>query len=425
LGKHIRGRLAGGQGILSDEDLKKKQPEDRFLSVLEYFKKNNTGRDEDVRFLINAAMESGYVDLVCGVIKRDLKLGVQATTLNKVFGAGFVPKFEVMLAESYKDNADYVNGKEFIITEKLDGVRCVLILNQAEDGQVAANFFSRSGQPITDLVELAAEAVLLPPEFVYDGELLLANPNNLTSDDLYRATVCVTNADGEKRNLFFNIFDMIEKTAFQSGIDRTPAIERKRRLEKVLTDKSGGQENVLQTRGQKNVLSAQTRGQENVLQTRGHLVPVEMLYYGTDCTQINAKMAELCNTKSSEGIMLNLAMAPYECKRTKNLLKVKVFSTADVLVLELEEGTGALKNKLGAVVVRFLGPDGEFYKCRVGSGFKLSEREEFWKEPDSIKGKIIEIGYFELSKNQNDAKFSLRFPTFKHLRSDKTEISMF
>jgi len=122
--------------------------------------------------------------------------------------------------------------------------------------------------------------------------------------------------------------------------------------------------------------------------------------------------------------MINPSNSPYECKRTKNLLKVKKFHTADVLVLSIEEGEGANKGKLGAVHVRFTGPDGKPYTCKVGSGFKQEERELYFSYPDLIIGKIIEIGYFELSKNQKDDDYSLRFPTFKHLREDKSEISM-
>ena len=109
----------------------------------------------------------------------------------------------------------------------------------------------------------------------------------------------------------------------------------------------------------------------------------------------------------------------------KNLLKVKRFNTADVRVLDWEEGSGANQGKLGAVIVEFIAPDKKKYTCKVGSGFEKEEREEFFANPKKIVGHIIEIGYFELSQNQNDDGYSLRFPTFKGLRDDKNEISMY
>ena len=125
-----------------------------------------------------------------------------------------------------------------------------------------------------------------------------------------------------------------------------------------------------------------------------------------------------------EGVMVNIADASYECKRTKNLLKVKRFNTADVRVLDWEEGTGANKGKLGAVIVEFIAPDEKKYTCKVGSGFAKEDREYYFANPDKIVGHIIEVGYFELSQNQKDHGYSLRFPTFKCLRNDKNEISM-
>ena len=365
-----------------------------FSAVLEYFKKNNTGRDEDVRYLVRVANQTADPELVYGIIKRDLKLGVQNTTLNKVFGDDFVPKFDVMLAESYAENADFVAGKRFVVTEKLDGVRCVCVFSPAPA------FFSRNGQPVLDLVELNAEVAHLDPNFAYDGELILQKEINdkMPSDERYRATVKVTNRDGEKRGLVYNMFDMVERDTFKIGIDRTPCVDRKSRLRNAVEE----------------------------LHVRGlcpHLRAIPTDYVGENVDEI-ARLAKHFGDLGCEGIMLNIADAPYECKRTKNLLKVKQFNTADVLVVDLEEGVGANRGKLGAVVVKFEWRGGT-YTCRVGSGFKQSEREKFWANPELIRNRIIEIGYFEISKNQKDDNFSLRFPTFKQIRLDKTDISMY
>ncbi|MDR0462395.1 MAG: hypothetical protein LBG88_03665 [Christensenellaceae bacterium] len=366
-----------------------------FLHVLEYFKKNNTGRDEDVKYLVKFAKSvPAHTDLVYSIIKRDLKLGIQNTTINKVFGANYVPKFDVMLAENYADNREYCVGKQFIITEKFDGVRCILIFDNG-----APAFFSRNGKPVLDLIELNEQSINLPKDYVYDGELVLENTGNIKSEDLYRATVKVTNSDGAKRRLYFNIFDILNKDAFMSGIDMCPCLERKTKIQNILND--------LQKRG---------------LCKNFKVVPIE--YSGSDTEKITQHFNNFI-TNGAEGIMLNISDAPYECKRTKNLLKVKQFNTADVLVVDIEEGTGANRGKLGAVYVKFMGPDKKEHICKVGSGFKLDERDLYWQQPDLIRGRIIEIGYFELSRNQNDDNYSLRFPTFKHVRNDKTEISMY
>ena len=118
--------------------------------------------------------------------------------------------------------------------------------------------------------------------------------------------------------------------------------------------------------------------------------------------------------------MVNLADAPYECKRTKNILKVKKMQSADLKIIGFEEGDGRLKDTLGKVVVSYKGN-----KVGVGSGFRDDERSYIWTNQDKLMGKIIEVQYFEESKNSKTNEYSLRFPVFKTIRHDKTEPSYY
>jgi hypothetical protein len=93
-----------------------------YIDVLEYLKVNNTGRDVDIRYVndyINEHKE--YSELLKKIFTKELKLGMDATTLNKVMGEGFVKVFNVMLADNYFENTDYINDKEFILSTKMDG----------------------------------------------------------------------------------------------------------------------------------------------------------------------------------------------------------------------------------------------------------------------------------------------------------------
>lgn len=364
-------------------------------AMMEYFKLHNTGRDEDLQELEKYAQHNApYQDLIYKIVSKDLKLGIQPTTLNKVFGKGFIPVFDVMLAQKYFDDPDKLlpDGTEFILTEKLDGVRCVLINNSL----TGPKFYSRQGQLIEQLVELEEEAKNLPYGYVYDGELLLDNKLKLDSKDLYRATVKVTGADKEKRDLIFNVFDMLPIGDFQDGICEKSAELRKNELSNIICPNGFSQFKFIKE--------------------------VSVLYQGDDKHAIEEHLNRITNA-GGEGVMINIASAPYECKRTKGLLKVKKMQTADVRVIALEPGTGKNYNKLGALKVEFIGPDGNIYTCSVGSGLTDDDRERFWNAPELIDGKIIEIQYFEISSNQNGT-YSLRFPVFKWIREDKTDISM-
>ena len=363
------------------------------IELLTYLAEHNTGRYIDIAYaqaFIKANEE--YKDLIIDIISKELRTGVQPITLNKIFGEGFIRSFGVQLAQRYFENPEKFlpKGTTFILSQKLDGIRCVIIKDY--NGQV--EFFTRQGQPIEGLVELAEEAKYLSSGYVYDGELLL-DKDVKESKDLYRETVKVVNSDGEKRGVIFNCFDSIEYESFVKGFDERPTYLRKNFIHKLLQSPNFH-----------------------------YIKEVPNLYMGMDQTEITRWLDKI-TSEGGEGVMINIASAPYECKRSRFLLKVKKFNSADVRVLSLEEGTGANKGRLGAVLVEFTGPDGKSYTCRVGSGFEQFEREYFWKNPDQLQGKIIEIKYFEISNNQENDNYSLRFPTFKAVRFDKDEISMY
>lgn len=359
--------------------------------MFNYFEKHNTGRDEDLIELETWAQHcSPYQDLVYSIITKDLKLGITSTTINKIYGKNFIPSFNVMLAHKYFDDPDKLipDGTKFILSTKLDGVRCVLF-NYKEGPE----FYSRQGQIFDGLVELEQEAKNLPTGYVYDGELLL-NLQDMESKDLYRETMRVVSADKEKHNVIFNCFDILPISDFKKGLYEVPAQSRKE--------------------------SVHTLFSNNKL---AHFKEVETLYSGDDKNQIDYWLNKI-TSEGGEGLMINVFDSPYECKRCKGLLKVKKMQTCDVRVVGYEEGTGQNTGKLGALKIEFTGPDNNIYNCDVGSGFTLEQREDFWLIKESLIGKIIEVQYFEISSNQSGS-YSLRFPVFKHLRDDKDEISMY
>lgn len=358
-----------------------------------YFKLHGSGRDEDIKVMEAYAQAlPEYRELIYSLVTKELKLGVSAVTLNKIYGKGFIPQFEVQLAEKYFDNPDkYVpEGTKFILTQKLDGVRCVCI--KRYDGTIS--FYSRQGQPFLDLIEIEEEAKQLPCGFVYDGELLLVNDKDLPSKDLYRATVKVVNSDNVKKGVRFHCFDMLPLDDFYAGISNIPSITRKEMLERAINDC-----------------------------TEGYIINVPILYEGTDKNAIQYHL-DLITKNAGEGVMINISDSPYLCKRCRGLLKVKKMQTCDIRCVGVEEGTGSFSGTLGAIQCQFIGPDGKLYPVRVGSGFSLDYRNLLWNTKELIINKIVEVQYFEITTNEQGT-YSLRFPVFKHIREDKTEISMY
>ncbi len=117
-----------------------------------------------------------------------------------------------------------------------------------------------------------------------------------------------------------------------------------------------------------------------------------------------------------EGVMLR-ADQPYKGKRSKDLLKVKKFFDDEYEVIDTEmgpfryvkNGAECEETMLSCVMINHKG-----HTVRVGSGFAIDQRQEFYQNPNKILGKIITVQYFEETKNQ-DGGISLRFPTFKIL----------
>lgn len=351
--------------------------------VIDYLKNNNTGRDIDVLALqcfINIIGTQELQEFVKKFVTKDLKLGISEKTVNKVYGKGTIPSFAVMLAESYEKKADKVTG-EFYATLKLDGNRDVAI---KENGVV--KFFTRKGQEVNGMTELAEEFKYLPNNTVFDGEILLVNKNNLPSDELFRATQKVIRKDGEKKDLEFHMFDILPLDEFKAGKSKLKYKARRQILDKLIKPIVEDSKFV-------------------------HVLPV--LYAGSDKSVIPTLLQEV-EEKGYEGIMINNADGFYVTKRTNDLLKVKTMHTADLLVLNIEEAIdGQFKGLLGAIVVDYKGET-----TKVGSGFTIEERKKFINNPEDIIGKIVEIQYFEESQNQNGG-VSLRFPVFKGIRHDK------
>ena len=366
------------------------------VQMMEYLKENNTGRDHDICYVQGfiKSHEQETQEFLKKLFCKELTLGIDKT-VNKVF-PGLVPEFNVMLAKKFEDEINKITDG-IIITKKLDGLRCVAI----HDNQV--NFFSRNGHPFEHMVDIEKEIKMLPSGYVYDGELI-ARKESSNVNDLFRQTASIGMSKGKKESLEFHIFDMIPLEEFLQGKSKNGAEFRKRKLEYLINSNNFN-----------------------------WIKNVEMLYDGNDLEQVqiwNDKAEEL----GWEGIMVNTLHGKYDCKRSSNLLKVKKFKTADVKVISAHRGTGRNEDKLGYITIEFE-HKGKLWTCDVGSGFTDHEREMFESDTSEtrsqsaskgeyIVGRIIEIQYFEISEDKS-GKVSLRFPTFKRIRYDKDEISMY
>lgn len=373
-----------------------------------YFSKHKTGSDVDLAFandFINTCGTKYGEDarrLACAIVTQDLKIGITATSLNKVYGKDFIPKTGCMLGTLFDDVPQSRIKWPCIVTEKLDGIRRVLV---KENG--VCTFYSRSGHQDTGLIEIVKEAAYLPDNFVYDGELLAAG----TFKDCIaqrQATNSIANSKGLKTGLTFNVFDMIPINDFYAGVCNISAKERKIRLAATLMDDS------LQLLEERWPMLIGAFGIHENLQ---FIKAVKILGVVNSIDDITPIVEEIWK-RGGEGVMLNTMSGPYEIKRSKNLLKVKHTEEHVLPVVNVIEGNGKYEESLGAIVVLYTNKYGEQSYLGVGSGFTDDQRNEIWQNPERYIGLNAEIECFGESTN-NAGLTSLNCPIFKRFVGDK------
>lgn len=355
------------------------------FELFDYLELHNTGTDKDIS-ICQAALNNVSIwnreasTILAALICKDLSIGCDAKTINKEI-PGLIPTFNVQLANKYFDKPEYVEGKTFAITTKIDGGRIIAL---KENGQVT--FYTRAGQKYEGLVDLEQEMLdKLPDGLCLDGEITLLNNEGIPSKEAYKQAMKITRADGEKHGVKMLVFDAMLAEEFRDQKCERVWEERRRALNMIFDSRD---------------------------LTYFELLPV--LYEGEDTSMITTLLDEAVAAQQ-EGIMINLTLAPYEFKRTNYLLKVKKFNSADLRVIGFEEGTGKYVGMLGALIC-----DYKDNVVRVGSGLTDNQRKEIWQNRFKYLDTIVEISYFEETKDSTGKK-SLRFPTFKDFRPDKTE----
>lgn len=368
------------------------------LQAIEYFSQHTTGTDADIAYaacfikVVEDSLGTEAAELAKAIVTQDLKIGVTATSLNKVYGADFIPKIGCMLGTLYGDVGPEKTKWPCIVTEKLDGIRRILV---KENG--VCRCYSRSGHEDTGLVEIIEDAKYLPNNTVYDGELLAAG----TFKDCIaqrQATNSIANSKGVKTGLTFNVFDMIPLDEFRAGISNDNALVRKITLGATLMDES-----IQILEAEKWPMLIQAFGVHHELKV---IKPVPILGFVKCMAEVEPIVNEIW-ARGGEGVMLNSSVGKYEIKRSKELLKVKHTEEHTLEVVDILEGTGKFEGMMGALVVDYNGN-----KLGVGSGFNDAQRRAIWDSPEKYLGRSIEIDTFGESTNALGEK-SLNCPIFK------------
>lgn len=367
-----------------------------FQDICLYLSEHNTGTDEDISMAVSYIYwNASHKDFLIRVFTKNLPLGVEAATVNKIFGKTVIPVWEVQ--QGYPiDKVKLKPGIWFSLSRKMNGNRGTFYRGK---------FISRQGQEFTGLDHIKNDIIQelgdksLINKFVYDGELVYRNDEGLSDGEAFRIGTGILNSDTDKSKIKFVIFDIIPTDEFENGKSdvpdeygyyATPYVIRRGWLEELAE--------IIEEDELKNIEA------------------VPLVYEGNDQSVI-PRWLDYAVEHGWEGLVLNTDV-PYKRSRHTGCLKIKRFYTVDLRITAVEEGQNRLAGTMGALVVDYKGNE-----LRVGSGFDDAIRAAVWANPDDYIGRIIEVKYKETTTDKKTGIESLQFPVFVRFRDDKSEVS--
>ena len=351
-----------------------------FEDVMKYLAQNNTGTDNDISMIQAFLNEHGEDrEFYEQMITKSFRLGADSKVVNACI-PGLIPTFEIQLGTSI-EKCKLVDGTYISISHKMNGTRCVYINGQMKSRQ--NKLYSGLDHIIEDIKKLGLE------DFFIDGELVYKNEEGLSDSDAFQKGCSIAmSKDNDKSQLKLVVFDIFPKEEFLNlHTSKKTYKDRRKDLDKL-------EESI--------TISGIT-----------NLSVVERLYEGTDHSQIWKCLDYADLDMGWEGIMINLD-TPYECKRTKNLIKVKRFFEKDLRCTKVNIATtGKYKGIMGSITCNYFDNTVD-----VGSGFNDSQREYYAKHPEEIVDKIVSIKYKEETQNKDGGK-SLQFPVYMGILIDR------
>ena len=351
-----------------------------FKSFLDTLAEKKSATDKDVLAIKTFIDKYEEADFLKMVLFKDLRLNMNIKKFQKVW-PNFCVEPQVQLAQKFEG----VKYPYSLYSRKLDGLRAYY-----KDGVA----ISRTNKPhkTEPLAHITAQLKQFVDydTWVYDGEIIYLNPDG--TEDFTKA-ISLARSDNrtpECDNLYYCIFDMIQKEAFEN---KTPDVATFKDEYTRMKAHLG----IVEEKRDWYVTS-----QPNIL-----------LLKQVDETGLEELQQDRIKY-NYEGIMIRNADAHYEYKRSNNIRKIKEMQDTEVKLLGMEAGTGKFANTLGAMVADYNG-----YELKIGSGFSDEQRKHYWQHRDEYVGKYVKVKYFEKTVNQQGGE-SLRFPIFLCFRDPET-----
>lgn len=319
----------------------------------------NTAKDIVERFLRSVSDKERK--WYCRILNRDLRIGLGPTSLKKIW-MNIVPDIEVQLATFYKKGMEFPDN--IILEPKIDGLRCLTFITRDH-----VECYSRNGERFYHYEDFISDAFKNDDSnVVLDGELFYQTWNK---------TLSAVQSGSGIENIIYYTFDLLTQNEYFNRSTENLST-RKKRLESFIQNYSG-----------------------NGL-TRTEVHPIE-----SRKSEIMGFFQKYIRS-GYEGVIVKDLDSKYKFDRTKDWIKIKAQDYDVFLCVDVKEGTGENKGKLGSLIVE----DKKGNRIGVGQGSSDKQREEFWKNPPI--GKYIEISFLTSKHKKSVA----RNPVFIRVRED-------
>lgn len=367
------------------------------LNVLSLPRVQGDLSNNNIMSMIDISIKDTYeYNFMAPIVNKELRLGIGRSLLG-------MPDIAPMLANKFEDKFDKLCGG-FIVTQKLDGNRCIAVYNYDKNKW---EFFSRNGKSMYVDFDMTG----FPTQYIYDGEILSASQTE------------------DSKRLYYNLSHSIKSFANESSTDKFQStsglIHRHTLTGKDLVYNIFDIQTYDAYADRRRILnSLHDTDNVRILPTITSLAITEH-----NKTFIEDSLYELLDDVTSmgaEGLMLNRTTAKYQYKRTNDLLKFKKLKTMDMIVYDYELGQGKYEGCIGALLCKSYEVDKNnhvnCYIAKVGTGLSDYQRHKWVTDWNTINGGVIEVGYFDVSQNKNireTNQYSLRFPRLLRVRTDK------
>ena len=348
---------------------------DELLSALEILGEGTIRGNEARQFVCNHLkhLDNDNKEIFLNVLGRDLKIGLNVKSINKVF-KNLIPKPNYMRCAVLSEKTlKKINFPAFIQL-KMDGTYREI---HVADGQVSGK--TRSGEEYFNPV-LFKEMENFPNGF-YTGELTIEGESRFTGNGLINSL----NPPYEK--ITFTVWDYLTDEDYLEK-SKTPYYSRFESLSDII---------------------------EKHESNRVKLVPNhEVNSIGEALKYVSDWMEQ-----GLEGGVLKDKNNVFKNGTSGTQLKIKLKVDAEMRITGFTDGTIGTKRegKIGAI--QFSNDEGTIKgQC---SGFSDEELDLFTKNKDNLIGRIISVEFNDIVKSENNDYYALSHPRFIEIRNDKDE----